>query len=112
MQKLLYTLLEFTGGKEDKDNFIQKTLKVCKVFKVKPLKTTKPDVPSKKPAYNLCCREIQKTKKEQQGVPVSKASVIISKEWKKVKASKKKMKKYKDLHEEEKQRHEEALQRY
>ena len=47
-----------------------------------------------------------------QGVPVSKASAIISKEWKKVKASEKKMKKYKDLYEEEKQRHEEALQRY
>ena len=47
-----------------------------------------------------------------QGVPVSKASAIISKEWKKVKASEKKMKKYKDLYEEEKQRHEEALQRH
>ena len=47
-----------------------------------------------------------------QGVSVSKASVIISKEWKKVKASEKKMKKYKELYEEEKQRHEEALQRY
>ena len=46
------------------------------------------------------------------GIPVSKASAIISKEWKKVKASEKKMKKYKDLYEEEKQRHEEALQRY
>ena len=51
-------------------------------------------------------------KKELQGIPVSKASAIISKEWKKIKASKKKMKKYKDLYEEEKQRHEEALQRY
>ena len=47
-----------------------------------------------------------------QGVPVSKTSAIISKEWKKVKASEKKIKKYKDLYEEEKQRHEEALQRY
>ena len=47
-----------------------------------------------------------------QGVPVSKASAIISKEWKKVKASEKKMKKYKDLYEEEKQRHEEVLQKY
>ena len=109
MQKFLNTLWEFTGGKEDKDNFIQKALKVCKVFKVKPLKTPKPDVPSKKTAYNLFCREIRKTKKELQGVPVSKASAIISKEWKKVKASEKKMKKYKDLYEEEKQRHEEAL---
>ena len=47
-----------------------------------------------------------------QGVPVSKASAIISKEWKKVKTSEKKMKKYKDLYKEEKQPHEEALQRY
>ena len=47
-----------------------------------------------------------------QGVPVSKASVIISKEWRKVKTSDKKIKKYRDLYEEEKQRHEEALQRY
>ena len=47
-----------------------------------------------------------------QGVLVSEASTIISKEWKKVKASEKKMKRYKDLYEEEKQRHEEALQRY
>ena len=39
MQKFLNTLWEFTGGKEDKDNFIQKALKVCKAFKVKPLKT-------------------------------------------------------------------------
>ena len=46
-----------------------------------------------------------------QGVPVCKASVIISKEWEKFKASKQKMKKYKGLHEEEKQRHEEALKR-
>ena len=47
------------------------------------------------------------------GVPVSKASVIISKEWKKVKASRNKLKKYKDLYEEEKKkRHEVALQRY
>ena len=47
-----------------------------------------------------------------QGIPVSKASAIISKEWKKVKASEKKMKKYKELYKEEKQQHEEALQRY
>ena len=47
-----------------------------------------------------------------QGVPVSKASAIISKEWKKVNVSKKKMKNYQDLYEEEKQRHEESLQRY
>ena len=48
MQKFLNTLWEFNGGKEDKDNSIQKTLKVCKVFKVKRLKTPKPDVPLKK----------------------------------------------------------------
>ena len=60
----------------------------------------------------MFCKDIRKTKKELQGVPVSKASAIISKEWNKVKASEKKMKKYKDLYEEEKQRHEEALQRY
>ena len=112
MQKFLNTICELTGVKEDKDNFIQKALKVCKVFKVKPLKTPRPDVLSKKTAYNLFCREIRKTKKELQGVPVSKASAVISKEWKKVKASEKKMKKYKDLYEEEKQRHEEAMQRY
>ena len=60
----------------------------------------------------LFCKDIRKTKKELQGVPVSKASAIISREWKKVKASEKKMKVYKDPYEEEKQRHEEALQRY
>ena len=108
MQKLLNTLWNFTGVKEDKHNFIQKALKVCKVFKVKPLKTPRPDVPSKKTAYNLFCKDIRKTKKEWQGVPVSKASAIISKEWKKVKASEKNIKMYK----EEKQRHEEALQKY
>ena len=95
-----------------KDNFIQKALKVCKVFKVKPLKTPKPDVPLKKTAYNLLCKDIRKTEKELQGVPVSKASAIISKERKKVKAREKKMKKYKELYEKEKQRHEDALQRY
>ena len=110
MQKFLNTLWEFPGGKKDKDNFIQKTIKVYKVFKVKPLKTPKPDVPSKKTAYNLFCKEIRKTRKELQGVPISKARAIISKEWKKVKASEKKIKKYKGLYEEEKQRHEEALQ--
>ena len=112
MQKFLNTLWEFTGGKENKVNFIQTALKVCKVFKLKPLKTPKADVPSKRTAYNLFCKDIRKTKKELQIVPVSKASAIISKEWKKVKASEKKMKKYKDLYEEEKQGHEEALQRY
>ena len=104
--------MEFTGVKVDKDNFIQKALKMHKFFKVKPLKTPKPDVPSKKTAYNLLCKNIRTTKKELQGVPVSKPSAIILKEWKKVKASEKKMKKYKDLYEKEKQLHEEALQRY
>ena len=79
MQSFLNTLWEFTGGKEEKDNFIQKALKVCKVLK--PLKTQRTDVPSKKIAY------IRKIKKELQGVPVSKASAIISKEWKKAKAA-------------------------
>ena len=112
MQKFLNTLWNFTGVKENKDNFIQRALKVCKIFKVKPLKTPKPDVPSKKTAYNLFCKDIRKTKKELQGVPVSKASAIISKEWKKVEASEKKLKKYKDLYEEERQQYEEAMQRY
>ena len=58
IQKFLNNLWEFTVEKEDKDNFIQKALKVCKVFKMKPLNTPKPDVPSKKTAYNLFCREI------------------------------------------------------
>ena len=52
-QNVLNTLWKFTGGKKDKGNFIQKTLKVCKVFKVKSLKTPGPDVPSRKTAYNL-----------------------------------------------------------
>ena len=112
MTKFLNTLWEFTRGKEDKDNFIQKALKVCRVFKVKPLKTPKPDVPTKKTAYNLFCKDIRKLKKELQNVPVSKASAIISKEWKKVKTSNKKIKNYKELYEEEKRQHEEALQRY
>ena len=85
---------------------------MCKVFKVKPLKTSKPDVPSKKTAYNLFCKDIRKTKKELQDVPLSKASAITSKARKKVKASEKKMKKYKNLYEGENRRHEEALQRY
>ena len=102
MQKFLNTLWEFTRGKKGKDNFIQKTFKVCKVFKVKPLITSRPDVPSKKTAYNLFCKDIQKIKKELQGVPVYKASAIISKKWKKVKVSSKKMKKYRDLYKEEK----------
>ena len=108
-QKFFNTLWDFTEGKEDKDNFIQKALKVCKVFKVKPLKTAKSDVPSRKTAYNLLCKDIRKIKKESQGVRVSKASATISEEWKKIKASDKEMEKYRDLYKEEKRRHEEAL---
>ena len=65
---------------------------------MKRLKTSKPDVPSKKTAYNLICREIRKTKKELHSVPVSKAIAFILKEWKIVKPSEKKMKKYKELY--------------
>ena len=59
--------------------------------------------------HTIFCKDIQEFKKELQVVPVSKASAIISKEWKKFKASEKKMKKYKDLYEGKKQKHEEAL---
>ena len=111
IKKFLNTLWEFIGGKEDKDNFIQKALKVCKVFKVKPLKAPRPDVPSKKAAYNLFCKDIRKIKKELEAVPVSKAIATMSKKWKKVKPSDKKIKKYRDLYEEEKRRHKEALQK-
>ena len=52
-QNFLSTLWDFTGRKEDKDNFIQKTLKVCKTFKVDPLKAPRPDVLSKKTEYDL-----------------------------------------------------------
>ena len=46
MQKFLNTISEFTGEKEEDNTiFIQKALKVCKVFKVEPLKIQKPDVP-------------------------------------------------------------------
>ena len=77
MKNFLNALCEFTRGKKDKDNFIQKAFKVCKVFKVKPLKAPTLDAPSKKTAYNLFCKDIQKMKKELQGVPVSEASAII-----------------------------------
>ena len=107
-QNFLNTLWEFTRGKEDKDNFIQKALKVCKVFKVKPLRTPKLDVPSRKTACNLFCRDIRRIKKELQVVPFSKASVIISEESKTVKASDKEIKKYRDLYGEDKRRHEGA----
>ena len=106
IQIFLNTLWEFTMEKKDRDVLIQKAFKICKVFKVKPFKTPKPDVPSKKTVYNLFCKNIRKIKKELQGVPVSKASAVVLKKWKKVKASEKKIKKYKDLYEEEKQRHE------
>ena len=110
---LLNTLWEFTRVVEDnKDSFIQKAVKVLKTSKVKSLKTPKLDVPAKKTAYNLFCKDMRETKEELKGVTVSKANAIISKEWKKVKASDKKMKKYRDLYEVEKQRYEEALQRY
>ena len=33
MQKFRNNLWEFTGVKEDKDNFIQKALKLCKILK-------------------------------------------------------------------------------
>ena len=79
----LNALWGFTGWKEDKDNFIQKSRNVCKVFKVKSLKTPRLDVSSRKTAYNLFSKDIRKIKKELQGVPVSKASDIILKEWKK-----------------------------
>ena len=111
-QNFLNMFWEVSVGKEIKDNFIQKALKVCKVFKVKPLRKTKPDVPSKKTAYNLFYKDIRKIKEELQGDPVSKASAIISEVLKKVKASDTKMEKHRDLHGEEKQQHEEALQRY
>ena len=55
MQKFLNT---HTGGKEDKGNFTQKAFKVCKVFKVKALKTPRPDAPSKKTAYNLFRKDV------------------------------------------------------
>ena len=77
MQNFLNTLWEFTGGKEGQHNLIQKAFKVCKVFKVKSLKPPKLDVPSKKAASNLFCKDIQKTKKDLQGVLVCKASAII-----------------------------------
>ena len=67
MQNFPNMLREFTKGKEDKDSFIQKTLKVCKVFKVKPLKAPGPDVPSRKTAYNLFCKDIRKIKKRVAG---------------------------------------------
>ena len=65
MQKFLNTLWEITRVKEDKDIFIQRTLKVCKVFKVKPLKIPKPDIPSKKTAMQSI---LQRHSKDQERV--------------------------------------------
>ena len=96
----LNILWEFTKGlEEDKDRFIQKVLKVCKAFKVKSLKTSKVDVPPKKTAHNLFCKDIREINEELKGATASKASAIISEEWGKIKASDIKMKKYKDLYE-------------
>ena len=59
---LLNTLWEFTRGVgEEKDSFIQKALKVCKVFKVTSLKTPNLDVPAKKTAFNLFCKDMRET---------------------------------------------------
>ena len=110
---LFDTLWEVTKGAEDnKDSFIRKALKVCKVFKMKYLKTPKLDVPAKKTAYNVFCKDMQEEKKELKDVTVSKTSAITLKEWKKIKASDKEVKKYRDLYEVETQRYEEALQKY
>ena len=101
---LLNTLWKLTRGVvEDKDSFIQKALKVCKTFKVNSLKTPKLDVSAKKIAYNIFYKDMRETNKELKGFTVSKASAIISKEWKKVKASGNKRRKYRDLYEVEKQ---------
>ena len=99
MQKFLNTLWEFTGVKEDNDNFIQKAFKVCKVFKVKPLKN----------------QSLMFHQRRQHSICFAKTFEGLRKSCrvlKKVKASEKKMKKDKELYEEDKQRHEEALQRY
>ena len=109
---VLNTLWEFTRGVEgDRDRFIKKALKVFKTFKVRSLKTSKPDVPAKKTANNLIYKDMQETA-ELKGATIPQASAIISREWKKVKASNEKRQKYRDLYEVEKQRYEEALQRY
>ena len=83
---LLNTLWEFTCRvEEDKDGFIQKAITVFKNSKVKCLKTPRHDVPAKKTTYNLFCKDIRETNEELKGATVSKASAIISKEWKKLK---------------------------
>ena len=109
---VLNTLWEFTRGVEgDRDRFIKKALKVFKTFKVRSLKTSKPDVPAKKTANNLIYKDMQETA-ELKGATIPQASAIISREWKKVKASNENRQKYRDLYEVEKQRYEEALQKY
>ena len=102
----------YQGAEEDKDDFIQKALKVFKTCKVKCLKTPRLDAPAKKTAYNLFWKNMRETNEKLKGATISKVSAIISKEWKKVKASDMKMKKYRDLYEVEKQRYEKDLQRY
>ena len=77
----LNTLWEFTRGvEEDKHSFLEKSLKVCKTFTVKSLKTPKLDSPAKKTAYNLFYKDMRETKEELRGVTVSQASATISKE--------------------------------
>ena len=67
---LLNTLWEFNRGAEDeKDSFIQKALKVFKIFKVKPLKTPKLGVLAKKKTYNLFCKNMRDTNEELRAPP-------------------------------------------
>ena len=106
-KNFLNAILEFARGvEEDRDLFMQMTLKVCKTFKMKSLKTPRLDVPSKK--HTLFYTKIGKRKKELKGALVSQASVIMSRKWKKFKACDKKIKKFSA----ETQRYEEAQQRY
>ena len=82
---LLNTLYEFTRGVEDdKDSFIQKALKKFKTIEVRSLNTPRLDVPAKKTAYKLFCKDVRKINEDLKDVPVSKASAIISKEGKKL----------------------------
>ena len=80
---------------------MEKVLKVFKVYKVKCLKNPKLDVLAKNTTYNLFSKNMRKTKEELKGATASNASVVISKEWKKIEDSGM-VKKYKDLHETEK----------
>ena len=61
---IYHTLWEFTERKEDKDNFIQKTLTVSKVFKVKSLKTQSLMIEQRR-QRTIC---FEKTKKGQKRV--------------------------------------------